>query len=409
MWLYNLSLLFYRLVVAVVSLRNRKARLWLHGRRQLFARLEAAGFEGQRVVWVHAASLGEFEQGRPVIEAIRRAHPTYKILLTFFSPSGYEVRKGYDGADWVFYLPLDTLRAARRFVRIVQPEIAIFVKYEFWLNLLKELRRARTHVFIISAIFRSNSIFFRPYGGPWRMALESFETIFVQNAASLELLRGIGFDNVVVAGDTRFDRVAAIASAVVCNPVVARFCGSVRVLVAGSTWPPDEALLMPLAAANPDVKFIVAPHEFSDARVARLLAEAPHGAVRYTAVTGETDVQTPQILVLDTIGLLASVYSTATWAYIGGGFGVGIHNTLEAATFGLPIAFGPAYEKFAEARDLVSLGAATPVHNADELKAWFIPLRDDAALLAARRRTARDYTSSHQGATALILRSIFGS
>ena len=309
--------------------------------------------------------------------------------------------------DYIFYLPIDTLRNARRFLDAAHPEIAVFVKYEFWLNLLYELRRRKVRTYIVSAIFRRNSIFFRPYGGMWRQALESFDVMFVQNEESKRLLAGLGFDNVIVAGDTRFDRVAEIAKAAKHIDVIERFKGDKRVFVAGSTWGPDEELLIRLINDNPDIKFIVAPHEMDESRMARLAAEIKGGTLRYTQCTPHTSYGPKQLLILDTVGLLSSVYSYATWSYIGGGFGVGIHNTLEAATFGLPVAFGPNYQKFKEARDLVTLGAARSINDYDELRAWFVPLRDNEEFLQKTSRIAKDYTTRHQGATGIIVRTIF--
>lgn len=407
MWLYNLAVALYARVIALASLRHPKARLWIEGRKDLFERMKRTIDPEARIVWIHAASLGEFEQGRPLIEKIRRTHPEYKILLTFFSPSGYEIRKNYTQADYIFYLPIDTPRNVRRFLDIARPEIAIFVKYEFWLNMLGELRRRAVRTYIVSAIFRPDSIFFRPYGGLWRTALESFDTIFVQNEESRTLLARLGFDNVIVSGDTRFDRVAEIASAARKIDLIDRFKGEHRLLVAGSTWGPDEELLIRLMNDNPSLRFIVAPHEMEEGRIERLLAQTQGGAVRYTRCTPQTSFADTRLLVLDTVGILSSVYGYADWGYIGGGFGVGIHNTLEAATFGLPIAFGPHYEKFKEACDLVALGAAAPVRTYEELHDWFAPLRDDEQARLRASRAARDYTASHQGATTLILGTIF--
>lgn len=370
--------------------------------------MEEAIDPSDRIIWIHVASLGEFEQGRPLIEKIRREHPEYKILLTFFSPSGYEIRKNYDQVDYIFYLPIDTPGKARRFLDIAHPEIAIFVKYEFWINLLSELRRRSIRSYVVSAIFRRDSIFFRPYGGYWRMALESFDTIFVQNDDSKNLLAELGFDNVVVAGDTRFDRVAEIAAAAKKIALVEHFKNGQRLLIAGSTWAPDEELLLQLINENPSLKFIIAPHEMDEGRIARLLAETRGGAVRYSQCTADQQFADTQLLILDTMGILSSVYAYAEWGYIGGGFGAGIHNTLEAATFGLPIAFGPRYEKFKEARDLVTLGAATPIHSYEELKVWFAPLRDEEQLRLQYSRIAEDYTYNHQGATNMILSTVFG-
>ncbi|CVI70272.1 3-deoxy-D-manno-octulosonic acid transferase [Alistipes sp. CHKCI003] len=406
MWIYNFGLALYAWVIRLIAPRHAKARLWSEGRRDLFERMAGTIDPGARIVWIHTASLGEFEQGRPIIERIRRERPEYKILVTFFSPSGYEIRKNYPGADYIFYLPIDTPANARRFLDIAHPEIAVFVKYEFWLNLLAELRRRSIRTYIVSAIFRRNSIFFRPYGGMWRQALETFDTLFVQNDESKSLLAELGFDNVVVAGDTRFDRVAEIAAAAKRIEIAERFKGGSRLFVAGSTWSPDEELLIRLMNDNPDIKFIVAPHEMDESRIARLMDETRGGALRYTACTDRTEYGDRQLLVLDTVGLLSSVYGYATWSYIGGGFGAGIHNTLEAATFGLPVAFGPNYLKFKEARDLVTLGAAKSVANYEELKQWFVPLRDNEEYRRKTSRVAKDYTTRHQGATGLIVKAI---
>ena len=407
MLLYNLGIALYAWLLSVVALWNKKAKQWVAGRKDIFKRMSDAISPSDKVVWIHVASLGEFEQGRPIIEEIRRLHPEYKILLTFFSPSGYEIRKNYDGADFIFYLPVDTPRNAKRFLDIAHPEIAVFVKYEFWLNYLKQLKKRGVKSYLVSAIFRSDSIFFRNYGAMWRGALDAFSQMFVQNEESRDLLRYIGYDNVIVAGDTRFDRVAAIAKAAKPVDIVARFKGESRLFVAGSTWGPDEDILLPLINENPDIKFVIAPHEMEESRINRILSDVKCGAVRYTQCDAQTDFSRMQVLVLDTIGILSSVYGYASWSYIGGGFGVGIHNTLEAATFGLPIAFGPKYEKFKEARDMVTLGAATKVENAEELKVWFAPLRDDADYLAQTSAIAKNYTSKNQGATSLFMKIVF--
>jgi len=407
MWIYNFGLLCYGWAIRLVAWRYRKARLWIEGRSGLFDRMAAAIDPDARIVWVHVASLGEFEQGRPIIEHIRREYPQFKILLTFFSPSGYEIRKDYKGVDYIFYLPLDTPGNVRRFLDIVHPEIAIFVKYEFWINMLSELRRRAVRTYIVSAIFRRKSIFFRSYGSIWRQALECFEVLFVQNEESKTLLAELGFDNVIVAGDTRFDRVAQIAAAAKRIEIVDRFRAGGRLFVAGSTWGPDEELLIRLMNENPGVKFVIAPHEMDESRIARLIEATRGGAVRYTQCMPDTDFGTKQLLILDTVGMLSSVYGYADWAYIGGGFGVGIHNTLEAATFGLPIAFGPNYEKFKEARDLVQLEAARSVSDYESLGGWFAPLRDDEELRSKTARVAKDYTTRHQGATGIIVKTIF--
>jgi 3-deoxy-D-manno-octulosonic-acid transferase len=271
--------------------------------------------------------------------------------------------------------------------------------------MLSELRARSIRTFVVSAIFRSNSIFFKFYGEMWRTALDTFETIFVQDSRSMELLSTLGCDNVVVAGDTRFDRVAQIAAAAKKIDIVEQFKGGNRLFVAGSSWGEDEELIVKLANENPTIKFIIAPHEMDDGRMAKIAQTAQHGAVRYTQYR-DTD-SSKQILILDTMGMLSSVYSYAEFSYIGGGFGVGIHNTLEAATFGLPIAFGPNYKKFKEARDMISLGAATSISNYDELNAWFAPLRDNGEHLAAVSQISKEYTAKNQGATDIFYKAVF--
>ena len=407
MFIYNICIALYARLVGLVGVWNEKARQWAEGRKGIFFRMQQSIKPSDKIVWIHVASLGEFEQGRPIIEQIRKQGLDYKILVTFFSPSGYEIRKNYNGADYIFYLPADTPRNVKRFLDIVNPEIAIFVKYEFWLNYLAELKRRKVRTFVISSIFRKNSIFFKWYGAKWRKALESFEKMFVQNEESKALLSSIGFENVVVAGDTRFDRVAELAQAVKPIELIERFKQQSRLFVAGSTWGPDEEILQELINCNPDIKFVVAPHEMDEGRIQKIIAATKAGAVRYTRCDEKTDFSNTQVLILDTIGILSSVYSYATWSYIGGGFGVGIHNTLEAATFALPIAFGPNYLKFKEACDMVALGAATKVESTEDLKAWFEPLRDDAEHLKRVSATAKSYTLQNQGATKMIMQTLF--
>lgn len=403
--LYNIAMGCYRLGVALAAPWNTKAKLWRDGRKSLFDRMRESIDPSAPTIWVHVASLGEFEQGRPIIEKIKAERPEYKILLTFFSPSGYEIRKNYPGADYIFYLPLDTPSNAREFLDIVKPQMAVFVKYEYWINLLAELKNRDIPTYIVSAIFRRDSIFFRSTGAMWREALESFELLFVQDDNSKSLLAELGHENVVVAGDTRFDRVAQIAAAAKRIDLIEQFKGDSRLFVAGSSWGPDEELIVRLANENPTIKFIVAPHEMEQARMAKIEQSAVGGAVRYTNIDG--DISDKQILILDTMGMLSSVYGYADFSYIGGGFGVGIHNTLEAATFGLPIAFGPNYQKFKEARDMIALGGATSVSNYEELERWFAPLRDDSEHLAAVSQISKDYTARNQGATDKFFDMVF--
>ncbi|MFR9651770.1 MAG: glycosyltransferase N-terminal domain-containing protein [Rikenellaceae bacterium] len=409
MIIYNLAIRVYSLVIALAAPFVPKAKLWTDGRKDLFARMKSAITPGEKIVWVHVASLGEFEQGRTTIEQLRDRVPEYKILLTFFSPSGYEVRKGYEGADYIFYLPIDTPSNVKEFLDIVNPDIAIFVKYEYWLNFLYELRRRHIRSYIVSAIFRKNSIFFDAWGGAWRRALLSFDTLFVQNFESRELLSTIGIDNVVVAGDTRFDRVYQISRSVKSIPVADEFkCGQ-RLFIAGSSWDPDDAIISKLCRQYPDVKFIIAPHEIDPAHIASVVKSYGERAVLYTQIVNlEPDrrreiLSSAQVLVIDIIGILSSLYQYGDWCYIGGGFGVGIHNTLEAAIFSLPIAFGPNYKRFKEAVDMVELGACQSVTNRDELEIWFFELYHNEARRVSCGAKSRSYAIDNCGATNLFV------
>ncbi|MBR6656389.1 MAG: 3-deoxy-D-manno-octulosonic acid transferase [Alistipes sp.] len=402
--LYTLCMAVYAALIRFASLFNRKAKQWCDGRRGMVERMRETIGNEHNIVWIHVASLGDFEQGRPLVDYIKENYPDYKILLTFFSPSGYEVRKNYPNADYVFYIPQDTKREVVQFLDAARPKIAIFVKYEFWLNMLTELGKRNIRTFIVSSIFRRNSIFFnRPFGGIWRKALGVFETIFVQDEASKKLLAEIGVENVVVAGDTRFDRVQTIADSAEKVEVVEQFKGDSRLFVAGSTWAPDEEILLPLIKANPDVKFVIAPHEMDGHRIERILHETK--AVRYTQCEG-VEMSDKQVLVLDTMGLLSRVYGSAEWAYVGGGFGAGIHNTLEAAVYGIPVAFGKRYHKFKEARDLIALGVGRSVKNERELQSWFDELKSDADYLARLSVVAKLYVEQHRGTTERIVKKI---
>ena len=403
MWFYNLCVIVYAALIRLVSPFYAKAKLWCSGRDGMFERMQSSIDNTKEIVWIHVASLGDFEQGRPLVDYIKENYPDYKILLTFFSPSGYEVRKNYQNADYVFYIPADTKRNVRRFLDIAKPKIAIFVKYEFWLNMLAELDKRNIRTFIASAIFRRNSIFFNPFGGIWRKALRSFETLFVQDEGSKELLATIGVENVVVAGDTRFDRVSTIAENAEKVEIVERFKGNNRLFVAGSTWGPDEDILLPLIYANPDVKFVIAPHEMEERRIERIMHDT--NAIRYTQCN-VIDFADKQVLILDTMGLLSRAYGSADWAYVGGGFGAGIHNTLEAAVYGLPVAFGPKYRKFKEACDLIALGVGRSVKNERELQSWFSELKGDSDYLARLSAIAKVYVGQHRGTTEKIVRKI---
>lgn len=410
MILYSLGIAAYTAAIKAVAPWKPKAHKWVEGRRGIFERLQATvGKSDRPVVWIHASSLGEFEQGRPVIEAIHQRYPQYRVLLTFFSPSGYEIRKDFAAVDWVFYLPADTPRNVRRFLDIVRPAVAIFVKYDYWLNYLSELRKRKIQSYIFSSLFRRNSIFFKPWGGAFRRALMTFDLLFVQNEESKRLLAEIGFDNVVVAGDTRFDRAAALPAQASRYPLIEHFKGNERLFIVGSSWRPDEDLLVPFINAHEDVKFVVAPHEMEEPRIERLITECTGGVVRYSECRTESDVEHARVLIIDVIGILNQLYQYADWVYIGGGFGVCIHNTQEPATYGTPIAFGPKYHKFKEACDMIALGACASVTTTEELEAWFAPLKADEQERARRARIAADYIAANKGATELIVQTIFES
>ncbi len=405
--LYDLAVGLMAEGIRLASTFNPKARLWVEGRRDIFRRLQEAIDPTASLIWFHAASLGEFEQGRPLIEAFRQAHPDYKILVTFYSPSGYEIRKNYPGADYIFYLPSDTPSHVRQFMKIVRPRIAVFIKYEFWVNYLLALQRAGVHTYLISAIFRPGQSFFRWYGSLMRRALRVFDELFVQNEESKRLLAGIGIQAVTVTGDTRFDRVYAIARAARELPPIARFAAGSRVLVAGSTWPPDEELLLKLIRdAESGTKFIIAPHEIEETRIRKMAAQCSGRVLRYTELQADSDLEGASVLIIDTVGILSSVYRYGRWAYIGGGFGVGIHNILEAATFGLPLAFGPRYEKFQEARELIQAGGARSISDFEGLFDWFRTMDTDPECYERSSSTCRDYVLTHKGATEQIMRRI---
>lgn len=373
-------------------------------RKKLSSRLDPT----QKRIWIHAASLGEFEQARPLIERIRRDHPDRHILLSFFSPSGYEVRKDYPLADCVTYLPFDTPANARRFIRDVNPEMAIFVKYEFWGNYLKELKRRDVPTYIISAIFRPKQSFFRSWGGMMRKMLRCFTTIYVQDDASLKLLSGIGINNVVKAGDTRFDRVTDVMHATFSVPVVERFMAGVPVrLIVGSSWEADEDFYLPYLNAHPEIKAVIAPHEMHGNRVEALAARCQNGAVRLSELSDDSEAPDAQVIITDSFGKLSSLYRYGNLAYIGGGFGAGIHNINEAAVYSMPVIFGPRYDKFKEAHDLISRGGAFTYSKASDLALIFDKFLSDPGELKHAGETAGQYIKENLGATDRIAADLF--
>ena len=405
--LYNIGLKAYQAAIALASPFNEKARLMHQGREQQFERLRQA-FAGNQapVVWFHCASLGEFEQGRPVMEAFKQTFPKYKILLTFFSPSGYEIRKNYTGADYIFYLPLDSANNARLFLDITKPVLAVFVKYEFWHYYLQELQQRSIPILSISAIFRQDQVFFKPYGGFNRNMLRRFTHIYTQNKTSLDLLKSINIGQASIAGDTRFDRVLQTASSIKTIPLVESFAAGKEVFMVGSSWPADIEVLLPLIKKyNQSIKFIIAPHEVNETSLTAAMQTLGEDTVRFSKAT-EADIAKYNVLVIDNIGMLSSLYSYGTYAYIGGAFGKGLHNTLEAAVFGLPLFFGPKYHKFQEAKDLVALGCAFSVNNAQELLKAFDNIYTTPGLRQSITSKEKTYVQEQAGATAKIMADI---
>lgn len=404
--LYNLAIRLYKNGVKLASLKMEKARLMIEGQQHTFDIIAEKLDKGDKPIWIHASSLGEFEQGRPLIEMIKRNFPNEKILLTFFSPSGYEVRKNYNGADAVCYLPFDTPENARRFVSTVQPRMAIFVKYEFWGNYLSQLKSAGVPTYIISAIFRPGQIFFKSWGGMFRKMLGCFDTLFIQDDESKRLLEGIGVNNTVVAGDTRFDRVTDIMASTSDFPAVKEFAEKQFTLIMGSSWEPDEEIVYEHFNRHPEMKLIVAPHVISEEHIKSILSRSERKAVRYSTLKPGDKID-GDILIIDCFGILSSCYRYANAAYIGGGFGVGIHNINEAAVYGIPVVFGPNYSKFKEARDLIAQGGAFSISDKGSYASLADRFLTDRSYLAEAGATAARYIKSNLGATTKIYHHLF--
>jgi 3-deoxy-D-manno-octulosonic-acid transferase len=403
--LYTFGITLYSLLIRLAAPFNPKAREWVAGRKGWKNKLSNAFQDTDKIVWFHAASLGEFEQGRPVMEASRRAFPNHKILLTFFSPSGYEQMKDYVGADVVMYLPADCPRNAKYFVRTLKPAMAVFIKYEFWYNYLSELNRSKTPVIFISALFRNGQPFFKWYGGWFRKKLRNINHFFVQDESSSDKLKSIGIDQITVSGDTRFDRVADILASKRGNADIEKFCKGHNVLLAGSTWPPDEEMLSALPARFPELKIIIAPHEIKEERIRQLAATMKLDVARFTR---DKPASWPdkQVLILDTIGILSSVYRYADIAYIGGAFATGLHNIQEPAVNGMPVIFGPKYDKFREAVALVHDGGAYSINSSSELLELLDDLLYDTVTYNAACEVSKKYMLEQTGATEKILSGI---
>lgn len=405
--LYSIAIYIYSFAVIVASLFNKKARLMVRGHRDTYRILRQQIDPAARYVWFHAASLGEFEQGRPLMERFRRERPEYKILLTFFSPSGYEVRKNYEGADVVCYLPFDTPGSVIRFFRLVRPEMAFLIKYEFWLNYIVACHHWHIPVYSVSSIFRSNKIFFRWYGRGYAQVLKLVTHFFVQDEESRELLASRGIcDNVTIVGDTRFDRVIDICCAAKELPLVERFRGDTPfVLVAGSSWGPDEDIIIPYFNSHPDMKLVLAPHVIDEDHLRQIESKLARPSVRYTEATLDNVAQA-DCLIVNCFGLLSSIYRYGQVAYVGGGFGVGIHNVPEAAVYGVPVLIGPNNKGFREAQDLLRLGGCFEVTDKNQFNTLICKLAQDRNLCEERGTISRDYITSNAGAADKIFRTV---
>ncbi len=406
--LYNLALRVYQAGIYAAAKRNPKAAQMVAGYAQVFSYIAHNRQDSDRYVWFHAASLGEFEQGRPVIEALRAQHPELKIALTFFSPSGYEVRKNYEGADLICYLPIDTPANAKRFLDLLRPEKAFFIKYEFWANYLTELKSREVPIYLFSAIFRPQQVFFKPYGRFFRRLLTSYTEIFVQDDDSQNLLAQYDVAS-TVAGDTRFDRVLQIQAQAKSLPQIASMLQpSDFTIVAGSTWPADERILIEFFNQTPGCKLIIAPHEIHEDHITGILSQLKRPYKRFTQLKeGELLDHTTDCLVIDCIGLLSSIYQFGQVAYIGGGFGVGIHNTLEAAVYSIPVLFGPKYTRFREACQLIDCQGAVSIEQGQALEAQLNAWMQQPAQRIAAGQAAGHYVAQQAGATAQILKSVW--
>lgn len=417
--LYNIIMYIYQAGIAIYSHFNEKVKKMWIGERAAFGVLQKQVEPNAKYIWFHAASLGEFEQGRPLIEKIKKEYPNYKILLTFFSPSGYEVRKNYEQADIVTYLPIDTVANAQRFLRIVRPVMAFFIKYEFWYNYLHILRHRNIPVYSVSSIFRPNQIFFRPYGRQYAAVLKCFSHFFVQNDLSKSLLAKIGINNVTVVGDTRFDRVLQIKDNSKKLPLVDKFIGNQdvklangvtnslhRVFVAGSSWLPDEEIFIKYFNEHNDWKLIIAPHIIADTHLRQILQLLKgKKVVLYTEAT-ETNVADADVLVINCFGLLSSIYHYGDVAYVGGGFGAGIHNVLEAAVWGIPVVFGPNNKRFAEAQGLLASGGGFEIDNYEKFALIMDRFYSDKAFLQNSGNAAGSFVKQLSGATNKVFSDI---
>ena len=405
-YLYNFSMYLFGIVTIILALFNKKLALFVNGRKDTFPKLQTTIQPNDKTIWMHCASLGEFEQGRPILEELNRLRPRYKIVLSFYSPSGYEVRKDYEGVDVVVYLPIDTVSNAHKFIEATHPEIAIFVKYEFWPNILSVLRKKSIQTILVSGIFRADQVFFKSYGSWMKKSLFSFSHFFVQNTSSEHLLKKIGFNNTTISGDTRFDRVAQILEQNNSLDFLENFVKDNIVLVAGSTWPVDESYLIKFINQNlhENLRCIIAPHNINRREINKLRQTINYQSSLYSEGTIQGD---SKVFIVDTIGILTKIYSYADIAYVGGGFDKeGVHNVLEPAVFGIPLVIGPVFDKFEEARELVELEGCLVANNKTELNKHLNKLVENEKYRSKLGAITENYIQEHIGATKIILNYI---
>lgn len=408
--MYNFIIGLYAFIVYIISPFHRKARLIVKGHSDVFKKLKAEIDPNANYIWLHAASLGEFEQGRPIIENIKENYPSYKILLTFFSPSGYEVRKDYELADIICYLPFDRKSNVKRFLNLANPHMAIFIKYEFWYNYVNQLHKRNIPIYMVSAIFRPNQIFFRWYGKLYQKMLHFYTYICVQDDNSKQLLNNIGVTNVEVCGDTRFDRVLDIKNRSKALPLAEAFSKNEKgekqlTLVAGSSWPKDEDIFVTYFNKKSDLKLIIAPHEIHEAHISYIESILKRPSIRYSKATPE-NIQHYDCLIIDSYGLLSSLYRYGEIAYVGGGFGVGIHNILEAAVYGIPVFFGPNFKKFREAHQIIEEGGGYPIQDEETFSSLMDEFLEYPHVLSSAGDLAGKYVENNAGVVDKVMQII---
>ena len=405
--IYNIFIFLYNAAVNVLSLFNSKAKLWVDGRKKIFTSLENLNLRNEKIIWIHCASLGEFEQGRPIIEKLKTSYPDYKILLTFFSPSGYEVRSNYEFADFIYYLPIDTKKNARRFVELVNPKLAIFVKYEFWFNYINELSVRKIPLIFVSVIFRPEQYFFHWWGSWFAHQLNKVTFLLVQNKQSINLLDNIKIYHSEVSGDTRFDRVAQLPNDNVSFPIIENFKGNAKLLIAGSTWPQGEKILLDLLhKSDKDFKLVIAPHLINNEHINDILKRFNVFKPILYSKHSSSGLAESRVLIIDSIGLLSHMYRYASIAYVGGGFGVGIHNLLEASTYSIPVIFGPNHQRFNEAIDLISNEGGFTISDSTGMLNIFNELNNNKQFYEKCCKAAKSYVSSNSGATNIVFNKL---